>query len=161
MQGSWDQLRTVRHHHYHQFTVYVCTTNRMISKHSRYSSILPSSKFFIEFSPAWKYVKDLPFVEFMYLMFPCSGELRKLKSHLIRTQSLKVLPPEPGVGQCIVIHATLISTLPVPSPAFFQTSPDFFPVLAVANTGSCGGPQNKIGHPSGCRFPSWVLMEYK
>ena len=36
---------------------------------------------------------------------------------------------------------------------FFQTSPDFFPVLAVANTGSCVGPQNKIGHPAGCRFP--------
>ena len=29
----------------------------------------------------------------------------------------------------------------------------FSPVLAVANTGSCVGPQNKIGHPAGCRFP--------
>ena len=29
----------------------------------------------------------------------------------------------------------------------------FFPALAVANTGSCVGPQNKIGHPAGCRFP--------
>ena len=27
------------------------------------------------------------------------------------------------------------------------------PVLAVANTGSFVGPQNKIGHPAGCRFP--------
>ena len=27
-----------------------------------------------------------------------------------------------------------------------------FPVLAVANTGSCVGPQNTIGHPAGCRF---------
>ena len=29
----------------------------------------------------------------------------------------------------------------------------FFPVLPVANTGSCVGPQDKIGHPAGCRFP--------
>ena len=29
----------------------------------------------------------------------------------------------------------------------------FFPVLPVANTGSCVGPQNKIGHTVGCRFP--------
>ena len=26
----------------------------------------------------------------------------------------------------------------------------FFPVLAVANTGSSAGLQNKIGHPVGC-----------
>ena len=39
----------------------------------------------------------------------CSGELRtqKLKSHLVRTQSLNILPLKPGVGQYIVIHATL------------------------------------------------------
>ena len=36
---------------------------------------------------------------------------------------------------------------------FSKTSPDFFPALAVANTGSCVGPQNKIGHPARCRFP--------
>ena len=30
---------------------------------------------------------------------------------------------------------------------FFKTSPDFFPVLAVANTSSCVGPQNKPDHP--------------
>ena len=29
---------------------------------------------------------------------------------------------------------------------FFQNLSQFFPVLAVANTGSCVGPQNKIGH---------------
>ena len=38
-----------------------------------------------------------------------SWELRtqKLKSHLLRTQNLKVLPLKPGVGQYIAIHATL------------------------------------------------------
>ena len=40
---------------------------------------------------------------------PRSGELRtqKLKSHLVRTQSLNVLPLKSGVGQYIAIHATL------------------------------------------------------
>ena len=40
---------------------------------------------------------------------PRSGELRtqKLKSHLMRTQSLNILPLKPGVGQCIGILATL------------------------------------------------------
>ena len=38
-----------------------------------------------------------------------SGELRtqKLKSHLVRTQSLNVLALKPGLGQYIAIHATL------------------------------------------------------
>ena len=44
---------------------------------------------------------------------------------------------------------------------FFQNLSQFFPVLAVANTGSCVGPQNKIGHPVGCRFPCWLPAEYK
>ena len=40
---------------------------------------------------------------------PRSGEPRtqKLKSHLVRTQSLNFLPLKPGVGQYVVIHATL------------------------------------------------------
>ena len=33
--------------------------------------------------------------------------LQKLKSHLVRTQSLNVLSLKPGVGQYIAIHATL------------------------------------------------------
>ena len=49
------------------------------------------------------------------------------------------------------ISSLLISTLPVHSPAFFQTSHEFFPVLAVAGTGSCVGPRNKMGH----RAPRW------
>ena len=41
--------------------------------------------------------------------------------------------------------------LPVHSPAFFpekKTSPEFFSVLAVTNTGACVGPQSKVGHPA-------------
>ena len=77
--------------------------------------------------------------------FTCSGELRtqKLKSHLVRTQSLNVLPFKPGVGQYIAIHATLtagdffLAYFYTSGPftcIFSKTSPEFFPVLAVANT---------------------------
>ena len=40
---------------------------------------------------------------------PRSGDLwtHKLKSHLVRTQSLNVLPVKPGIGQYIAIHAML------------------------------------------------------
>ena len=44
---------------------------------------------------------------------------------------------------------------------FFQNLSRFFPVLALANTGSCVGPQNKIGQPAWCGFPCWVPAEYK
>ena len=50
------------------------------------------------------------------------------------------------------ISSLLISTLPVHLSAFFQNLSRFSPVLAGTNTGSCVGPQNKIGHPVGCRF---------
>ena len=61
---------------------------------------------------------------------PRSGELRtqKLKSHLVRTQSLNVLPFKPGVGQYIAIHATLTAKDFFMSIHlhFSKTSPDFF-----------------------------------
>ena len=45
----------------------------------------------------------------LFSSFPRSGELRtqKLKSHLLRTQSLNVLLLKPGVGQYIALHATI------------------------------------------------------
>ena len=65
------------------------------------------------------------------------GELRtqKLKSHLVRTQSLNVLPLKPGVSQYIAIHATLTARdffLAYFYPSgpftciFSKTSPDIF-----------------------------------
>ena len=95
---------------------------------------------------------------------PRSGELRtqKLKSHLVRTQNLNVLLLKPGVGQYITIHATLTArdffltyfyTFGPFTCIFFPNLSRFFPVFAVADTGSCVGLQNKIGHPAGCRFP--------
>ena len=67
---------------------------------------------------------------------PRVGELRtqKLKSHLVRTQSLNVLSVKPGVGQYIAIHATLTAmnfflAYFYPSGSFTcifsKTSPDF------------------------------------
>ena len=44
---------------------------------------------------------------------------------------------------------------------FFQNLSWFLPVLTLANTGSCVGPQNKTGHPAKGRFPCWVPAEYK
>ena len=68
---------------------------------------------------------------------PRSWELRmqKLKSHLVRTQSLNVLPFKPGVGQYIAIYATLtareffLAYFYPSSPftcIFSKTSPNFF-----------------------------------
>ena len=91
--------------------------------------------------------------ETLFSRGPRSGELgtQKLKSHLIRTQSLKVLPLKPGVRQYIAIQATL--TARDFSLAYFYPSGPFtcifskplpvFPESAVANTGSCVGAQNK------------------
>ena len=68
---------------------------------------------------------------------PHSGELRtqKFKSHLVRTQTLNVLPLKPGVDQYIPIHATLtardffLAYFYPSSPftcIFSKTSPNFF-----------------------------------
>ena len=67
---------------------------------------------------------------------PCSGVLwmRKLKTHLLRTQSSKVLPLRPGLGQKVDLHAwtpawnLFLANFYLPSPftfIFFQTSPKF------------------------------------
>ena len=66
----------------------------------------------------------------------------EIKAHLMRTQSLKVLPLKPGVGQFIAMHAVLTARdfflanfyPSVHSPAFFPKPLPSFPVSAVANT---------------------------
>ena len=67
--------------------------------------------------------------------------MHKLKSHLVRTQRLNILPLKLEVGQYIAIHATLIagdffliSTLPVNTSAFFPKHLPISPVLDLANT---------------------------
>ena len=76
------------------------------------------------------------------LSFVCPriGVLRtqELNTHPLRTQSSKVLPLKPGIGQNIAMHASftarnvffvLISTFPVHSPSFFQSLSWVSPVL--------------------------------
>ena len=97
------------------------------------------------------------------LFGPRSGELRtqKLKSHLLRTQSLKVLPLKSGLGQHMAMHATLtaryffIANFSPSGPftcVFFQNLSRFLLCWLWLTHGSCVGPQNKIGHPTRCRF---------
>ena len=74
----------------------------------------------------------------------------------MRTKSLKVLPVKPGVGQYVAIQAAKNFFLAnsYSSGSFtcicFKNLYQVFPVLAVANTGSCVGLQNKIGLPANC-----------
>ena len=88
--------------------------------------------------------------------------MQKLKSHLVRTQSLKILPLKPGVGQYIAIHATLTArnfflvyyyhSGPFTC-IFFKNLSRFFLCWLWLTHSSCVGPQNKIGYPAGGRFP--------
>ena len=127
--------------------------------------LLPSNEADYVLSERWNQTHLI-----VHSISPRRWELQMQKFHPVRTQSLNVLPLQPGVGQYIAyilrllpgISSLLISTFPGHSPAFFfQNLSRFFPVLAVANAGSCVGPQNKISHPAGCGFPCWVPAEYK
>ena len=88
------------------------------------------------------FTEEIPFVT-VYVpthqphITPHSGELRtqKLKSHLVRTRSLNILPLKLWVGQYIAMHATLtagdffLAYFYPSSPftcIFSKTSPNFF-----------------------------------
>ena len=101
----------------------------------------------------------LTFQSIHLLFVPRSGELRtqKLKFHLVRTQSLNVLPLKPGVSPYIAIHATFtardffLAYFYTSGPftcIFSKTSSDFSLCWLWLTHGSCVGPQNKIGHPA-------------
>ena len=85
---------------------------------------------------------------------PRSGELQtqKLKSHLVRTKSLKILPLKPGVSQDIAIHATLTArdfflAYFYHSGLFtciFPKTSQFFLCWLWLRYGSCVGLQNKL-----------------
>ena len=94
---------------------------------------------------------------------------QKLKTHLLRTQSSKVHHVKPGVGQNVAMHASTTARdfvlnyfLPSRSNVHSSVVVVFcktfraFPVLAVANTGSCVGPQNKTGHHA--RRSGWLIQ---
>ena len=76
-------------------------------------SPLSHSVLLVLFPPYWSFHLCISFWKSPSALIysPCSGELRtqKLKSHLVRTQSLNVLPLKPGVGQYTATHAPLIA----------------------------------------------------
>ena len=94
---------------------------------------------------------------------PRSGELRtqKLKSHLVRTQSLNVLPLKPGVSvyshtcyaYCQGFIPCLFLSFRSIHQHFFQNLSRFLLCWLWLTYGSCVGPQNKTGHPAGGRIP--------
>ena len=55
------------------------------------------------------------------------------------------------------ISSLLIYTLPVHSLAFFRNLSRYFPVLAVADAGSCVGQQNQTGHLAH-RYGQWMQV---
>ena len=60
-----------------------------------------------------------------------------------------------GFLSCLFLHFQSIHL------HFFQNLSWFFLCWLWLTHGSCVGPQNKLGHPAGCRFPRWVPAEYK
>ena len=84
-------------------------------------------------------------------------ETQKLKTHLLRLQSSNVLPFKPAAGPYMAMYAAptardfFLANF-YPSGPFTcilsQNLSRVFPLLSVANTGSCVGSQNKIGHPA-------------
>ena len=99
---------------------------------------------------------------FCYLSLPQWGAVdAEIKVEYGENTELSVFPLELGVGQYVAVHTTFTArdvflanfySSGSSTCIFSKTSPEFF---------SCVGPQDKIGHPAGCRFLYWVLAEYK
>ena len=100
------------------------------------------------------------FCHVLFVCVPRSGELRtqKLKSHPVRTQSLNKCSPFKAWSRSVYSHTCyafcqgFLPCLFLPFQSihlhFFQNLSQFFPVLALANTGSSVGLQTKIGQPA-------------
>ena len=76
--------------------------------HSRANRYTPASLYVFSIEQLYFYLYG--FSKRLYSCNPAVGSCmwtQKLKSHLVRTQSLNVFPLKPGVGQYIAIHATL------------------------------------------------------
>ena len=66
------------------------------------------------------------------------------------------------MGRGLELFIIIIIVIIIKNFSFFpETYPRFLLALDVANAGSCVGPQNKVGHPTRCRFSCWVPVEYK
>ena len=108
---------------------------------------------------------------FLYSLFrnvlPEAIFAQTLKSHLLRAQSLQVLPLKPGVGQYIAIHAMLTArdfflAYFYPSCPFTCIFPKPLPIFLCwlwLTHGYCVGLQNKIGHLA-CQMQVPVLSTH-
>ena len=109
----------------------------------------------------WIVVAGWFFIKFLCQFLQWGAANAEIEVPFVRTQSLNVIPLKPEVGQYIAILATLTARdfflayfyLSSPFACIFPKPVPVFPVLAVANTSSGVGPENKIGHSAGCRFP--------
>ena len=74
----------------------------------------------------------------------------EIKVPFVENTELKVLPLKLGIGQYIAVHAILTTRDSGPFTCIFsKISLESSFLLAIANIGSCVGPQNKTGHPTG------------
>ena len=111
---------------------------------------------------------DVVFVGRWPVFRPRCGGLRpqKLKTHLLRTQSSKVLPIKPSSEYSHACFTYCQGFLPwtnfYPPGPFICIFPKnlfrVFAVLAMTNIGSCVGPQNKISHPA-CHS-RWLMQVF-
>ena len=89
-----------------------------------------------------------------------SGEDTELKRSLFKTWSKSVYS-----HTCYAYCQGFLPCLFLPFQSihlhFFQNLSRFLLCWLWLTHGSCVGPQNKIGHPAGYRFPCWVPVEYK
>ena len=132
------------------------------------------------FTAHWDLVNSRPVHSLMsshlFFCLPCLPppfivpyRTQKLKSYLVRTQ-LKRSPFKAWSKSvysltCYAYCKRFLPCLFLPFRSihlhFFKKPSRFFLCWLRLTHGSCVGPQNKIGHPAGCRFPCWVPAEYK
>ena len=139
-----------------------CTVNQVDSLRpmdaARWGTFLVLPKFYLW----WSTKAYIFFVECIYLFVEC------IYLVMTRTPGGSTIG---GSGLCVVVSLVCRSLLfpfvcwpfrPIHIHFVFslQNLSHAFPVLAAADTGSCVGPQNKIGHLAGCGFPCWVPAEY-
>ena len=78
-----------------------------------------------------------------------SGELQKLRSHPLRTQSSKVLPLKPAVGQYTAMPRSCLPSRSFQLHFFFPNPLPTVFCVGCDQRRFLWAPQNKIGHPAG------------
>ena len=104
---------------------------------------------FVDYNLLWNLPIHIRFEGLHLISVPQWGTA-KIKVPSVENPELKGSPIK-TCSRSVHSYASLMSTFPVLSASFFffQTLSRLFSVLAVTSAGSCGAPQNKIGHPAG------------